>query len=218
MVGIDDFRERLGRWSPAIFLVAGGLLSVTAAIEALSAFTAVAVEEGPLLFVQSLAGFGGSVLSFVALVGLSVRLADGSPRLAKLGVGLVTLPALFVLSLLLCVTVVSVLDLLSPTKVLPALEVVTGTVFLMAVAGVTALGVAGLRTDALSRTVGGALFALAAAWFLLFAAMLGYGHVSDLTNLVATGLMAAATVVLGVTLRDETDPVVTTEPTLDSTV
>lgn len=212
MVKIDNLRERLGQWSPMIFLVAGGLLSVTAGIDALNALTAVTAEEGPLLFVQSLAGFGGILLSFVALVGLSVRLADGSPRLAKLGVGLVALPALFVISLLLCVTVVSVLDLPSPTKVLPSLEVVTGTVFLMAAGGVMFLGVAGLRTDARSRMVGGALFAFATAWFLLFAAMLGYGHVPDLTNLVATGLMAAATVVLGNTLRSETDTVTTAEP------
>ena len=110
------------------------------------------------------------------MIGLSVLLADGSPRLAKLGVGLVALPTLFVLSLLLCVTVVSVLGLPSPTKVLPALEVVTGTVFLMAAAGITALSIAGLRTDACSRTTGGALIAFAAAWFLLSVAMLRCGH------------------------------------------
>jgi hypothetical protein len=200
MVGINDPRERLKRWSPAIFLTAGSLLSVTAAIEALGAFTRVAAEAGSLLFVQSLAGFGGIVLAFVGLVGLSIRLADRSPRLAKLGVGLVALPTLFVLSLLLCVTVVSVLGLPSPTKVLPALEVVTGTVFLMAAAGITALSIAGLRTDARSRTTGGALTAFAAAWFLLSVAMLRCGHVSDLTNIIATGLIAAATVGLGDTL------------------
>ena len=109
------------------------------------------------------------------MIGLSVLLADGSPRLAKLGVGLVALPTLFVLSLLLCVTVVSVLGLPSPTKVLPALEVVTGTVFLMA-AGITALSIAGLRTDVRSRTTGGALIAFAAAWFLLSVTMLRCGH------------------------------------------
>lgn len=218
MVGIDSVRERLGPWSPAAFLVAGGLLSVAAAIEALNVFTTVAAEEGPLLFVQSIAGIGGFVLSFVALVGLSVRLAEGSPLLAKLGRGLVVLPAVFVVSLLLCVTVVSVLDLPSLTTVLPALEIVTRTVFLMAAAGITSLGVAGLRTGRHPRIAGGALFAFAAAWVLLFAAMMVYGHVPELANLIATGMMAAATVVLGNTLRGETNTVVTAEPTPDSAV
>jgi hypothetical protein len=102
--------------------------------------------------------------------------------------------------------------------VLPALEVTTGAVFLMAATGVTSLGVAGLQTNARSRMVGGALFAFAAAWLLLFAALLGYGHVTDLANLVATGLMAAATVVLGETLRGEADTVVIVGPTPDSAV
>lgn len=218
MDGSNVLRERLGRWSPVVFLVGGGLLSVTAGIEALTVFTAVAVEAGALVFVQSFAGFGGFLLSFVALVGFSVRLADGAPRLAAVGVGLVVLPALFVFSLFLCVTVVSVLDLPSPTTVLPALNVVTATVFLTAAVGVTSLGVAGLRTDTRSWTVVGALFAFAAAWGLLFGTILWYGHVPDLANVVATGLMAVATVVLGETLRGETDAVVTAERTPDSAV
>lgn len=218
MRGINDPRVGLGRWSQVIFLIAGGLLSVTAAIEALGAFTTVAAEEGPLLFVESLAGFGGVVLAFVGLVGLSIRLADGSPRLAKLGAGLIALPALFVLSLLLCGTVVSVLGLPSPTEVLPALEVVTGALFLMAAVGTTTLGVASLHTGAIPRTVGGSLFVFAAAWILMVAAMLGYGHVTDLANLVATGLMAAATVALGDGLRAETGLVLKATSTADSTV
>jgi putative exporter of polyketide antibiotics len=75
-----------------------------------------------------------------------------------------------------------------------------------------------LRSTGVPRAVGGALVVFAAAWFLLFAAMLGYGHVPDVTNLVATGLMAAASVAIGDTLQDETDAVVSAEPRPDSTV
>lgn len=216
MVALNEARLRLGRWSPTVFLVAGALLAVSAAIEALGTLVGVATADGPLLVLVSVAGFGGIVLSFAALVGLSVRLGDHAPRLATVGAGLVVLPTLFACSLFLCVTVVSVLGIPSPTEMLPALGVVTGAMFVLAAVGVTALGVANLRSDAHSRTAAAALFGFAAGWYLLVAAMLGYGHVPDLANLAATGLMAAATLSLGDALRAETSTVVSVNGAPDS--
>lgn len=71
------FLKRLKRWSPRLFLTAGGLLFVYAALNGLWAFADMGTQES---------GFQvGYVLGFLGLLGLYPSLVPRSPRLARLG-------------------------------------------------------------------------------------------------------------------------------------
>lgn len=82
MVGGDTQRfESLERWSPTLFLVAGGLLVIHAGHHGLEAFAGL---EYPLHHELPF-GVVGMILGFVALLGLYPKLAGRSPKLARAG-------------------------------------------------------------------------------------------------------------------------------------
>lgn len=70
----------LETWSPAMFLLAGGLFVVFAGFWAAFAFTDMSSEA-----VQNVVGPAGWTASFIGLLGLYPSLADRSPRMAAAG-------------------------------------------------------------------------------------------------------------------------------------
>lgn len=73
--------KSLERWSPTLFLVSGAILVVYAMLHGLEAFLDIEypmVRDGILRPV-------GYIIGFVALLGLYPRLADRSPKLARVG-------------------------------------------------------------------------------------------------------------------------------------
>lgn len=141
----------LGRRSPALFLIGGGLLVGHAAVRGLRAFTD--VPPPPDAF-----GPAGFLLVLVGLLGLYPALADSSPRLARALALLAVVPAVGYALILL-------FGLGEMAGIVPRfLEVVPEAAFLPVHQGsmVLAYGVAGLgvlRTDAYSRLVGVLLLA-----------------------------------------------------------
>lgn len=97
MAGQDPLvSEKLKRWSPRLFLAAGGLLVVYASLNGLWAFADMATRESGFQF--------GYVLGFLGLLGLYPSLVIRSPKLSRLGAagaasGIVGITAITVLEL-----------------------------------------------------------------------------------------------------------------------
>lgn len=201
-----------------MFLMAGVLLLATAAINAIEAFPVLPAYEALLLSVEGLTGFGGLVLSVVALVGLYPRLASESTRTSRIALMLVTLPAVSFLLLLVCSTLATLLGLPSPTDVLPAPGVVTGAIFLLFAVGVMLFGVIDLRGPPAAPPVGVLLLVLAAVWFAQLAAIPVVGFpIPERVIFVTTGLMAVTQLTIGHLLRTTAGPTHHPNPTVEST-
>lgn len=211
MVGVSTILGRLERWNVALFLVAGGMVLVATANNALGAYTSLVTQEGILLAVEAFAGFGGMVLAFLALVGLYPRLSDRASRLARVGVGLVLLPAVFFATLLACSIPADFLGLPSLRSLIPAFGTVSIAVFLLSAVGVIVLGVAALRI--LSRTVGSALLVFGVSWLLFFGAgSLSGFPISDHLTVVTGTMQVLALLAIGYGLRGRGDPAARTDP------
>lgn len=79
--------ESLERWSPALFLVGGGLVAGHAAVRGIEAFTPMAPPPdvfGPL----------GYLLALVGLLGLYPALVDRTPRMVRFGAVVAAVPLL----------------------------------------------------------------------------------------------------------------------------
>lgn len=186
---VDTVRERLVERDGVVFLVAGGMLFVATANDALGAYTPLRTQAGVPLAVEAVAGFGGLVLAIVGLVGLYPRLVDRSRRLARLGVGLVALPAAVFAVLITCAIPAGVLGIPSPATVIPALDTIVIAGLLMAAVGAAVFGVAALRERTLPHLLGESLLLLGVAWFLLFEAALLNGFPIAHRVLLVTGAM-----------------------------
>lgn len=181
--------DRLAAWDGVVFLIAGGMLFLATANDALGAYTPLATQSGIPLAMEAVAGFGGLVLAIVALVGLYPRLANRSSRLARLGVGLVSLPAGVFAVLITCAIPAGVLGIPAPATVIPALDTIVIAGFLMAAVGAVVFGIAALRERTLSHVLGGSLLLLGVAWFLLFGAAYLNGFPIAHRVLLAAGVM-----------------------------
>lgn len=151
-----------------VFLIAGGMLFVATANDALGAYTPLNTQTGVPLAVEALTGFGGLVLAIVGLVGLYPRFAEGSRRLARLGLGLIALPALVFAAMTTCAIPAGVLGIPSPAAVIPAFDIVVIAGLLMVAAGAMVFGIAALRERTLPHVLGESLLVLGIAWVLLF--------------------------------------------------
>lgn len=196
----------LGRWGSIWFLGAGGLLFVATVINGLDAFTPLETQAGLWLHAEAVAGFGGVALSFAGLLSLRPRLADVSPRLARTGVWLAVGPtAFFVTLLVVCTAVAGLLDLPSVKVLVPAFDVIVGTVVLLFAAGLFCFGGASLRTAVPSRSIGVLLLVAALAWVVFFGALQVYGY--ETPTWVTFGQTATmAGVMLGIGWRLRTGP------------
>jgi protein-S-isoprenylcysteine O-methyltransferase Ste14 len=77
MGSVSTWWRSLERWSATLFLIAGGVLIVYAALTGLEAFLDITVEQKGLEV--------GHVIGFLGLLGLYPTLADRRPWLARAG-------------------------------------------------------------------------------------------------------------------------------------
>lgn len=199
MVGEHTARwESLERWSPPLFLVAGGLLVVHAGhhgLEAFTGFTWPVEHDFPF-------GVAGFIVGYVALLGLYPKFADRSPNLARAGTvfavaGLIGWSAL---------GVIGILELargshpawLEPFAILNIVAIVMGYL---------CFGVAGLRTDVLSRTTSLVLLTPILAMILnvVIAIPLG-GEGTGVGGFVVSSGFALVHLAIGGTLRSDLGP------------
>lgn len=186
---VSTVRERLVERNGIVFLIAGGMLFVATANDALGAYTPLTTQAGIPLAVEAVAGFGGLVLAIVGLLGLYPQLSDRSPRLAQIGVALVALPAVVFAVLLTCAIPAGVLGIPSPADAIPALDTIVIAGFLMAAIGAMFFGIAALRERTLSHVLGGSLLLVGVAWFVLFGAAYLNGFPIGHRVLLATGVV-----------------------------
>lgn len=180
----------LERWSALVFLVAGVLGLLSSGINTLDTVPGVSTQHGTLLFIEGLAGFGGVVLSFVAILGLYPKVRPGSPGLAKLGLAVMVLPVAFFLFDLVWLALSGVLGLPSFTfTYLPSPMLALGGAFLLFALGTTAFGVIVIRTNVLRRPVGWLLLLFASAWYLLLGGIMVLGAPIPVWLLAVTGLL-----------------------------
>lgn len=212
--------KSLEKWNATAFLVAGWLLFVATAINGLDLFTPVATQEGILLSVEGIVGFGGVVISFLGLLGLYPRLADATPRLARVGVSLTVLPAAFFSALLVvCSALAPLLGFPSLKTLVPSFQLITATIVVSFAVALTLFGVASLRTDIPSRTVGGLLLVVAAAWFGLVGALQVYQYdIPIWVTFVQTAMMAVPLLTIGYRLWTDTEPADHAELAVEPTV
>lgn len=194
-----------------MFLVAGALLLVTGIVEVIDPYVAASLQ-GP----GGIVGFGGTVLSFVGLLGLYPRLVRGNRNLARTGIGLLSLPVLFVLVLFVWSLSAAFLPLPSLTAMIPGGGVVLMGVFILFGAGTATFGVVSLQSTPLSRNVGLLLFVLAASWLVLLGGAVVYGQIPAWVLLGDSVMKAFALIGIGYLLRVGTTPGERTEPASDS--
>lgn len=193
----------LERWSAIVFLVAGGLAVISSGVNTLDAVPGISTQHGLLLFIEGIAGFGGVVLSFVAMLGLYPKLRTGSPGLARVGVGVMLLPVLYFLVDLVWLALSGILGLPSLTfTYIPSPMLAIGIAFLLFAIGTTIFGVIALVTSALDQTIGGLLIVFAVAWYLLLGGIVVSGPPIPVWLLALTGVMQGGSLLgIGYLLR-----------------
>lgn len=200
--------ESLERWSPKLFLIAGGLLVLAAIAAGVNAVNGVARSP-----VGSVVGPVGLAISFVGLLGLYPRVADRTPWLARAG-------AVFAVVGIVGYAGISVGNFVSLLGGNPEGPPGWATVFVPALVlgtliGFLSFGAASLRTNVLSRTIGLLLVVPPAIFIvMLVGEIVGYTPVWD--NFVLTTGQALALLGLGYTLRTEGTLTGRSEPTPDS--
>lgn len=181
--------EHLERWSPTLFLAAGGILTVYAALNGVGAFTDMTLQQNGFQF--------GYVLGFLGLLGLYPTLADRSPWLARGGAVAAALGvvAFSVFTLNRLAGLLGIVSGEPPASSLFALFAATGFIL-----GFLLLGIASLRTDVHSRTVGLVLLVPAIIIVLMFAHII-LGYDSPETVFVISGGQAMAHIAIGASLH-----------------
>ena len=205
--------NRLEQWSPIVFMLAGGLALLASSINTLDAVPGVSTQQGILIFIEGLAGFGSILFSFVAMLGLYPILKKDAPRLARVGVGTMVLPVLFFLVDLVWLSLSGVLGLPSLTLTsLPSPMLAIGVAFFLFAVGTTIFGVIAVATDALSQTIGSLLIIFATAWYLLIGGIAIYGFPIPVGLLALTGpLQGGPMLGIGYLLRNGTKGVTQAE-------
>lgn len=186
----------LERWSPTLFLIAGGLLVIHAAhhgLEAFTAFTWPMEHDFPF-------GVAGFIFGYLGLLGLYPKFADPSPYLSRAG-------AVFAMT---GVSGWSAMGMIEFAEVVsgshPAwLEPFAILILVGIVLGYLCFGVASLRTDVLSWTTSVVLLTpiLAMILNIVIAILLG-GEGTGLGGFVVSSMFALVHVAIGGMLRTET--------------
>lgn len=199
MVGVNEKQfESLERRSATLFLVAGLLLAVFAALLGVEAFTNTSAPEDVF-------GPPGFLVAMVGLLGLYSRLADRGSRLARASAVVAAVAAVGW-------SVITVAAVAEVAGILPAPEDVgvLGIAIIM-VAGITmvlayvSFGVASLRSDAHSRTLG-LLLLTPPTIFGVMAAGGAIGYTPAWSAFVLGSGQALAHLAIGFTLRSHTEP------------
>lgn len=209
MASSDGVLAPLDGKSPALFLVAGALLVVFASNTGARVFADAGVPA-----VHSVFGPAGFFVGVVGLFGLYPALVDGSPGLARVAAAVAAIPLAgwFVTAGVGVGNVAGVLP--DATVVLPGVAFVA--VFLTTILSYVLFGVASLRADVHSRTVGLLLLAPAAVFLTL---IVGMGVLSAVAwmEFVVDGGHALAHLAIGLALRTGGVPTDRAEPAADAT-
>lgn len=202
--GLEVIEEK----SALLFLVAGGLLIVFAALLGVEAVTDRAAPE-------DIFGPGGFAIAFVGLLGLYPTLADKTPWLARVG-------ALFAAVGSVGAAGTSLGSLGSFMGVLPEDPPAWAAIFMLAmvigmVPGFISFGVASLRTDIQSRTTGFLLLIPAIIFAVMFSGTVHSVVNDSLANLILSSGQALSHLAIGLTLRSQGLATDRPEPAADAT-
>lgn len=205
MAHSDTMWGSLEQWSPAAFLVAGGLFALLPVVSGLNALTGADIAVSPA------AVFAFLLVVFAGLLGLYPRLAERDTGLAKGGLGLLAVTA--------AATVPAIAVFTLPVG-LPGGKA-TGLAVVVTVAAGSALtvatfGVACLRTGTPARSVGGFLLVMVASVSFMTVVMLAYGYSApEWVSVVVNGLVATSLGAAGYVLRTGDVPAEAAESTGD---
>ncbi|MWG33950.1 hypothetical protein [Halomarina oriensis] len=195
--------QSLERWSPTMYLLAGGLLVGYAALNGLAAFSDIIFVP-----VEDVVGPAGFVFGFLGALGLSRRLAERRSKLACVGIICVSLGAVG-FSVILLQGLAVVVGMASTSD--PGVSLFLVTVGM--VPGYLLLGAACLRATVYPRIVGLLLVVPAVAYTtMLLGAILfvQFGLSSESTLAMSafaiSSAQAVAHVGLGYTLRATASP------------
>lgn len=199
--------ESLEKWSAVIFLLAGILLLIGAIVIGLQLLTG---DPSFLKDPFELAPPLGFVISYLGLLGLYPRLADPSPRLAKVSVGLLLLPVLVLL----------IYVITTPLGVtIPYGGTIATVSFVLFALGIALFGIGSYQTPVLSSPIGLSLLAISATWFVVVGEGLLNGF--PVTQSVLFGtivIQTGALLAIGYLLRTESEPPSRSGPASDTAV
>lgn len=199
MADSDSVVAPLEQWSPKLFLAAGGVLAVYAALYGTEAF----LDTFPA--VRDVLGPAGYVIGFVGLLGLYPALADRSPKLARAGAFFAVLGIMgWLVSLVGRAGIVS-----GAPAAVDAIEAVF--ILIGMILAFLAFAAASLRTDIYSRTVGLLLLGPFLVNALNFGIVIA-GYASPEGRFVTSGLWALSYLAIGIALSTEGIPAGRTEP------
>lgn len=192
MIGATAKQETsLEKHSPTLFLVAGVLLTGYAVLNGIKAFTVMAVEPNLFEF--------GYVIGFLGLFGLYPQLADRRPRLAHTGAVAAAFGAV-------AISAFNIGELAKLTGIapngLPGMPVFVFMALIGFVLGYLAFGVASLRSNVYSRSIGIVLL-VPGIIVILMLAHIAAGLDSLETAFVISAGQAMAHLAIGATLRAE---------------
>lgn len=197
----------LETWSPAAFLVAGVLWLVDTVLLSIELFTGVSILGTPGA-VNAVLYISGLVTAIVGLLGFYPGLAGRTPRLARVGAGIVGIAGIAISVFLAWFVAVTLLNKPDPPGAPFILSLLVATL------GILLLGIASIRAGIPSRTVG--LLVLAIPATLLGGILLVYvvygGSSPDWTSPVIGIFMSVLLLAIGYRLRIEPEPTDREEP------
>jgi hypothetical protein len=184
--------EAIERWSPTLFIAAGGAWIIDTAPYALELFIQVSVPEalnGALILVAFL-------LTLTGTLGLYPPLAEETPTLAFAGVLLITFAGLVILGTFAWVIGAGLLGLSMP----PVASLIM--IIALNLLALFIFGFASLRFDVPSRACGVLLIALAATWTVWIAGITGLlSSAPEWASAVLGILFAAISMAIGAVLH-----------------
>lgn len=207
MVGPGTFTfDILKRWSPRLFLVAGALLVVYAALNGMWAFSDMGTRESGFEF--------GYVLGFLGLFGLYPSLVHQSPKLARLG-------ATGAASGVVGITAITMLDLARIGGISSGTPSAWWLFVLLALGGFLlgylSFGAAILRTGCYAKSIG-VLVSIPGIIVVFMVAHIAAGFASEETAFVISAGEAMAHLAIGATLQTKSRQTARESETGDTTV
>lgn len=185
--------------SRVLFLVAGVLLVVYAALNGLKAFSGM---DYPILR-DSVVRLAGYIIGFVALLGLYPSLADRSPKLARAGAVFAVLGIIGWLVDGLVGTTQSLAVYLGADP--PAWTAAFGLLIILGyVLGYVSVGIATLRTGVRSQVLG-LLLLMPGIIIVLMLAHIAAGYASEQTAFVISAGQAMTHLAIGAALQTESE-------------
>jgi hypothetical protein len=199
--------ESLERGAPTLFLIAGGVLVVFAALLGIEAFT-------DRTFPTDIFGPGGFAIAFLGLLGLYPRLAEEAPWLARIGA--VSAPIAVLGASVTSVWYIGVAIGIFPGDPAPAyIAVFVLGIFIGFLVAFPSFAVATLRTDSYSRTLGVLLLAPTGPFVLMLVLLPVTGGTAVGAFVLDSG-EAIFMLAIGYTLRTENAPTSPTKPLADT--